>query len=240
MPAEAKEQLTVPKAPADSRPKLQWVRPAVDAAMTCVLLFQMLPGKTGNVAHELGGVAFFVLFAVHHGLNIGWFKRLCARGGARAALALASDVLLTVAVFGAALTGMFMARSVLAFMAVPSISHLVRPLHTCLSYAAFLLSAFHAGLHMRVLRAYVGARGSERPKWALAAELAALALGTWAFVRLGVAGKLAARPSFPDAVTPLAVQLGLHAALAAGAATLGMLADDTLRPHPGGHRAEKE
>jgi hypothetical protein len=94
-----------------------------------------------------------------------------------------------------------------------------------------MLMSLHVGMHMRVLRGYARVRGqvaSDRTKTA-AALAAALALGAWAFVRLGVAGKLAGAPSFPDGMTPLGVQLALHLALASPFVLLGTIVDGLVR-----------
>lgn len=199
----------------------------VDAAMAVAYLLQMVPGKLGNPLHELGGLAFVALFVVHHLLNRGWVRRLGHTRTARARLTMASDVTLTACVVGVAVTGVLMSRSLVPWAAVPAVAHVVRPLHGCLAYLGLMLVSLHAGLHMRALRGYVGLRGDEGhggPMTAVAL-VAALTLGGWAFVRLGVAGKLALAPSFPDAMTPLAVQLAWHLSLALPFVLAGALID---------------
>lgn len=209
----------------------RWLRPVVDASMTVLYLLQMAPGKVGNPLHEAAGIALAALFVTHHMLNRGWVLRLGRAGNMRARLVLASDVALTVCVAGLALTGVLMSRSAVPWATVPAVAHVVRPLHGTCAYLGLMLMSLHVGMHMRVLRGYARVRGqvaSDRTKTA-AALAAALALGAWAFVRLGVAGKLAGAPSFPDGMTPLGVQLALHLALASPFVLLGTIVDGLVR-----------
>ena len=203
----------------------RWLRPAVDAAMAVVYLLQMVPGKMGNPLHEAAGIAFALLFVVHHLLNRGWMRRLGRSRDLRARVTLASDALLVVCAAGTALTGVLMSRSAVPWLSVPALAHVVRPLHGCLAYLGFMTVALHAGLHLRVMRGYAGLRRTKSASASLRIVLAvaSVALGGWAFVRLGVAGKLAFAPSFPDGVTPLLVQLALCLALAAPFVTVGSL-----------------
>ena len=220
---------TAPKGRQGRNAAPRWLRPAVDAAMTLVYLLQMTPGKLGNVTHELAGIGFVVLFALHHVLNRGWPRRLVGRGSLRSRAVLAGDVVLLACVVGVAMTGVLMSRSVLPALALPAVSHVVRPLHGTLAYLGLMTCALHVGLHLRMMRAYAGGRGARRgaPAWRAPMQLAlSMALGAMAFVRLGVAGKLLGQPSFPDGMTPLALQLAWHLALAAPFVMVGSMLDE--------------
>lgn len=193
--------------------------------MAACYLLQMVPGHTGSLMHEWTGIALAVLFVVHHLANRGWLCRL-RRGGVRTRILLASDVVLLLCVIGLAACGVLMSRSALPMLARASIAHLVRPMHACLTYLGLLLVAFHAGLHARTIRGYLlRARigvARELPEWLpVVATVVAVALGTWALVRLDVGLKLTLGLSFPDGVTPLPLLLIEHLALAAPAYALG-------------------
>lgn len=195
--------------------------------MSVVYLMQMMPGKLGNTLHELLGLAFVVLFAAHHLLNRGWFQRLGRRHNLRARMILASDVALLVCMVGVAATGVLMSRSAVPMLSVPLVAHVARPLHGTFAYAGLMVMALHVGLHTRMLRGYAGLRGAPAGTTAgvMALVAASLALGCWAFVRLGVAAKLLGQPSFPDGMTPLALQLAYHLALVAPFVVAGALVD---------------
>lgn len=203
--------------------------------MALVYLLQMAPGRTGNPLHEVAGLAFVVLLVAHHVLNRGWLGRLGQGDGPRARLLLVSDVALTASVAGVAMTGVLMSRSVVPWAAVPAVAHVVRPLHGCCAYLGLMLVALHAGLHVRVMRGYAGQRGeaASSPARDIVLLAVTIALGGWAFVHLGVAGKLVGAPSFPDGMTPLVVQLAWHLALAAPFVAVGALVDDWLRGKAG-------
>lgn len=203
-----------------------WVRPCIDGAMTLVLLIQMVPGAVGNPVHEVCGLAFVALFVAHHALNRGWLKRLGHQRTLRARMTLVSDVVLTACVLGSAVTGVLMSRFAVPWLSIARMAHVVRPLHGTCAYVAFLVCALHVGLHVPVLRGYVGLRvggpsGTKVVPWLLAA--CSVVGGAWAFVRLNMAGKLLGQPSFPDGITPLWMQLGLHLLLAAPFVVAGMM-----------------
>ena len=131
--------------------------------------------------------------------------------------------MLTVCVASTALTGILMSRSLVPALAVPPVAHIVRPLHGALAYAGLMTCALHVGLHVRVIRGYMGKRGRVQVPWAQ--PLIAAAVGAWAFARLGVAGKLLGQPSFPDGMTPLVAQLLLHLALCLPFVVIGSMID---------------
>jgi len=59
----------------NSKTKLK-LKPIIDILMTFALLLLMSYELLGSTAHEVVGVAIFVLFVVHHALNINWAKHL--------------------------------------------------------------------------------------------------------------------------------------------------------------------
>lgn len=59
----------------NSKTKLK-LKPIIDILMTFALLLLMPNELLGSTAHEVVGVAMFVLFVVHHALNINLAKHL--------------------------------------------------------------------------------------------------------------------------------------------------------------------
>ena len=212
----------------------RWLRPLVDAAMTVVYLLQMVPGHMGNLLHELAGLAFVVLFVIHHVLNREWLGRLARQQGLRSRLLLVSDIVLTCCVVGVAVTGILMSRSVVPVLSMASIAHVVRLLHGSFAYAGLMTMALHVGLHMRALRGYArrsGASGAQSQRGSLGGRvqfvllMVCVVVGAWASMRLGVAGKLMGQPSFPDGMTPLPVLIAEHLAFCLPYLLLGALID---------------
>lgn len=202
----------------------------VDAALGVVYLLQMAPGRLGNPLHEVLGLAFVILFVTHHLLNHGWFGRLGRQHGPMPRPTLVVDVLLTVCATSVALTGVLMSRSVLPALSVPALAHLARPLHGASSYAGLMAVSLHVGMHMRVIRRYMGLRGKPQAGKisTIALAITSLVPGVWAFLQLGVMAKLTGRPGFPDALTPLPLQLVEHIALVLPFVALGSMVSEAM------------
>lgn len=198
------------------------MRPVVDWAMAACYLLQMMPARMGGLYHEMAGIGFLVLLVVHHVLNWEWLKaELWRPTKASARLALVLDAALLLVAIATIITGLLMARH-LTFIVVSTGASQARSIHSCLTYAGLMLMALHAGLHIPLLtRASLGVR--------IAAGIAALALGIWAFMTLGVTSKLTFGMSFPDGVTPMPILLLRHVVLAASIAVFGMLLRETMR-----------
>jgi hypothetical protein len=196
--------------------------------MAAAYLLQMVPGKVGNPLHEVLGLVLVALVVAHHVLNRGWVRRLRGRRDLRSRVTMAGDALLTACVVAAAATGVLMSRTLAPWLAVPTLAHVVRPLHGACTYLGLMLAALHAGLHARAVRGHVwrvlaGRGGTHDAGAARVVRVACVLAGGWAFVRLGVPGKLLGQPSFPDAITPAWLQLLGHGALAAPFVALGAL-----------------
>lgn len=200
------------------------VRPVIDVSMALAYLFQMMPGKTGNPLHELGGVVLMALFVAHHLLNHGWVRRFTRQRTTRARLLLAGDVALAACMVGTAVTGLLMART-LPLPHVDGIAHVVRSLHAWCAYVGFMLVALHVGLHLRAMAGYAHARLAGGKGKAPVILPVSLAVGGWAFVRLDVLTRLRLGMSFPDGVTPVALLVVEHLALALPFVVLGALID---------------
>ena len=52
------------------------LRHITDLAMTVLLLVLMAYSVTGQVIHEWMGIALFVLFIIHHLLNLHWLRSI--------------------------------------------------------------------------------------------------------------------------------------------------------------------
>lgn len=189
-------------------------RMLVDAAMALVYLLQMAPYQTGGWYHELAGIAFVLLLAVHHALNARWLRVELRR---RDWLPILLDAALLVCVAGVAVSGMLMAQHV-RLLRWGGAAHLVRPLHACLTYTGLMLVSVHAGLHLP-------RRGVDKlaPLTRMAMGAMLVVLGAYAFNSLNVLAKLTMGMGFPDGMTPLPLLVGKHALLAGPFVLLGMV-----------------
>ena len=192
---------------------------AVDVAMGLSYLLQMAPHRMGGWYHELAGLAFVVLLAAHHALNLRWLRAEWRR---RVWLPLALDAALLACAAGIVIAGMSMAQHV-TLLRSEGVAHAARPLHACLTHLGLMLVAVHAGTHIPALRPLVRRDASRRGGRVLRILLAVgvLALCAYEFVRLNVPAKLAMGMSFPDGMTPLPVLLVRYLLLSAPFVLLG-------------------
>lgn len=121
----------------------------IDIAMFLLFLYLLSyrPGM-GLKFHAELGIALFVLFLLHHGLNVQWYRTLHkGQYNFRRLLLTGSDFLLL-----AAMLCMMASSLMLSDMVFPAVgihmTHGWRQLHVSASAWCFLLMAFHVGMHL--------------------------------------------------------------------------------------------
>lgn len=131
--------------------KKQTLRHLVDLAMTLLVLALMAYSVTGQEVHEWMGVGMFLLFLLHHGLNIAWLRSLTkGRYTPLRVLQAALVFLLLVNVAAQIVSGLAMARYALPFLNIPISTSTARLLHLTCGYWSFLLMGLHLGLHWSI------------------------------------------------------------------------------------------
>lgn len=128
------------------KPKLT-IKIIVDIAMTVLFLICMGYHLTENGTHEWLGVSLFVLFIVHHVLNLGWYRN--AFKGKYTAVRIIHTVinlLLTADILLIAASGIMLSRNVFAFLNVSG-GMTGRLLHMISTAWGYVLMAMHLGLH---------------------------------------------------------------------------------------------
>ncbi len=119
-----------------------------DVMMTVVLLLLMAYSLVGEAAHEWLGVGIFVLFVLHHILNIKWSKAMFKgkyspyRIAQTVAVAL---VLLTMC--GSMISGVLLSRTVFTFLGDRAFLAQAQKLHMLCAYWGFVFLSLHLGLH---------------------------------------------------------------------------------------------
>jgi hypothetical protein len=127
-----------------------FVRIAVDIAMTILLFILMAHVLTDATLHEVLGVCLFALFALHHALNLAWYRSALAPRGLGRRLWAAVNWLLLVAMIVAAVSSVMVSRQVFAFVGAHG-GLFARKLHSCATSWCFLLMSVHIGLHWSAL-----------------------------------------------------------------------------------------
>ena len=170
------------------KPKMT-VKRCVDVLMTLALPLLMGYQLWGEAAHEWIGVGMFLLFILHHLLNLNWHKRLF-RGKYTPVriLTLCTDVLVFLAMLTLMYSGIVVSRHVFAFLPVQSGLVIARRLHILGSYWGFLLMSLHLGLHWNMILGVIKKQAKPRPSKARGAALFLVsaviaAYGVYVFIR---------------------------------------------------------
>lgn len=120
----------------------------IDFIITLILLTQMAFIYTGQEIHEYTGVLLFVLFIIHHLLNLNWFKTLFnARYSCYRGLLLIINLLILLSVLGLGISGIAMARYTFNEISLNISTSLARKIHMVTAYSSYILIALHLGFH---------------------------------------------------------------------------------------------
>lgn len=164
--------------------RMQKLAPAIDGAMTVLLLLLMSFGATGQEPHEWMGILLGLLVILHCAVNRRWFSSLF-RGrydGFRAVSVLVTIAAL-LAILALSVSGLIMARY--TFIHIPFRAGIssARLVHLSASYWGFLFLSLHLG--MQAPRLFSRLRGAgllpRRPSSALRAAAGALLLAAAAY-----------------------------------------------------------
>ena len=117
------------------------------------ILFIILMGHhiTENIIHEILGVALFVLFLIHHILNIKYYKTIFkGKYTYKKTVILIIDLLLIISMLGMIISAINISSEVLSFLNIPS-KIWGRKLHMLSTSWGFVFMNIHVGLHLNVL-----------------------------------------------------------------------------------------
>ncbi|MCI9156891.1 MAG: DUF4405 domain-containing protein [Lawsonibacter sp.] len=130
--------------------KKRELRISVDIAMTILLLVLMAYYITGNLLHEWLGAALYLLFILHHMLNLPWYWALL-KGRYRAVRTAHTilNFLLLASMLGLMTSSVMISRNVFGFLGIRA-SEFGRRLHMASAAWGFVLMSAHLGLHWGV------------------------------------------------------------------------------------------
>ena len=154
----------------------------IDIAMLILLILLMnyIPGA-GLMLHAEMGIAVFVLFIIHHILNLHWYKTLFrGKYTFRRALLTGTDFLLLAAIIATGISAVMISGMVFTFSRIP-MDFRWSLIHKAAAAWAFVLTAFHLGLHLHGKLCRMEKGKAAVPMLIL--ELILLALGVWCFGR---------------------------------------------------------
>lgn len=159
----------------------------VDVFMTIGLLFLMGYQLWGEAPHEWAGAGMFVLFIVHHLLNLSWHKNMMkGRYTAVRVFQLITDVSLLIAMLLQMYSGIVLSRYVFSFLPIESGLALARKLHILGAYWGVLLMSLHLGLHWNMMMGIVKRRMRITDRSSLRSSISVLLGGCIAVYGLSV------------------------------------------------------
>lgn len=128
------------------------IKMLVDLAMTVAMLLLMAYTLVGEEAHEWIGLSMFVLFIIHHILNLGFWKNLFrGRYPAARILLLVVDILVLLCMLGMMISGVILSNYVFDFLPIRGHISFGRNLHMVCAYWGVVLMSVHLGLHWGVI-----------------------------------------------------------------------------------------
>lgn len=137
----------------------------MDILMTIALLLLMSYMMVGRDVHEWIGVAMFVLFVIHHILNVKWSKNLTY--GKYTAYRIVQTILVVcifVSMIGSLYSGIVLSREVFTWLSLGASRSFARNLHMLAAYWGFVFMGLHLGLHWNMILVMVGKRFGKKSK----------------------------------------------------------------------------
>ena len=127
------------------------IKKIIDIVMTFLFVILMGYYVTENEVHEILGTIAFVLFIIHHILNIKWYKSIFkGKHNFQRTFHSILNLLLFIAMVGMMVSGIMISADVFAFLDIPT-TMFGRRLHMLSTSWGFVLMAIHVGLHISVL-----------------------------------------------------------------------------------------
>lgn len=126
----------------------QNIKTVIDALMSALMLFLMGYGLGGNLLHESVGSFVFVLFILHHILNINSCKNLFkGRYSLLRSFTLCTNILVLIFMLLQMYSGIAMSRYIFGFLNISTGMVLARKLHILGAYWGFIFMSLHLGIH---------------------------------------------------------------------------------------------
>ena len=123
----------------------------IDIFMTFLFIILMGYYVTENEVHEILGTITFILFIIHHILNIKWYKSTFkGKHNFQRTFHIILNSLLFIAMVGMMVSGIMISADVFAFLGIPT-TMFGRRLHMLSTSWGFVLMAIHVGLHISAI-----------------------------------------------------------------------------------------
>lgn len=182
----------------NSKTKLK-LKPIIDISMTSILILLMSYELLGSTAHEVVGAVMFVLFVVHHALNINWAKHLTK--GRQTPIRVFQNILVLlvlISFIGSIVSGVVVSRHLFTFLNIKS-TYAANRIHMLSAYWGFVFMSLHLGLHFNMILMLIKKKKqlSSKVKAAFRITLTLIfAYGIYAFFKRDIASYLFLKNQF--------------------------------------------
>jgi hypothetical protein len=133
-------------------------RLAMDLTAACLLVACLAYWWLGNTAHEMFGMALFLLVLAHNGFNRRWYGRLGRTGReARGKVTIALNLVLMLTMIALLITSVVISRVVFGFLPLDA-GITSRELHLLSAYWGVVLVGLHVGLNWQIVMNIAGSR----------------------------------------------------------------------------------
>lgn len=161
---------------------------STDVLMTAALLLLMTYELIGQVFHEWVGMVMFVLFVLHHILNIRWWGGLFkGKYNPMRILQTVLAVIILICMLGSMVSGVIISRHIFTFISVRGLRSFGRTLHMLSAYWGFVFMSLHLGFHWGMMMNMAGKifkKSSVLRTWLLRVIAALTAgYGVYAFIK---------------------------------------------------------
>jgi len=160
------------------------IKTAADILMTAALPVLMCYSIVGETAHEVNGIAMFVLFILHHILNFGWIKSLFkGKYDLRRSVNTAVNALVFLCMIGLMYSGIVISKHVFTFVNIGG-AMTARTIHMLCAYWGLVLMSVHLGMHILQMAARIKLK-NKAVVWALRIIFGMIgAAGVYEFISL--------------------------------------------------------
>lgn len=140
------------------------IKMIVDLLMTLLLPLLMIQALAGEELHEWIGIFMFLLFIMHHLINFNWHKNLL-KGTYNAGRSIGTFVnaAILICMIFSAISGVLLSQYVFVFLDISGGIAFARASHMICTHWMFVLTSFHLGMHLKVIKNYIVQFSKRKP-----------------------------------------------------------------------------
>lgn len=140
------------------------IKMILDLLMTILLPLLMIQALAGEELHEWIGILMFILFSTHHILNLNWHKNLLkGKYNAVRNFGVLVNMGIFICMILSAISGILLSQYAFVFLDVSQGISLARATHMIGTHWMFVLTSFHVGMHLKVMKNYIEQFSKRKP-----------------------------------------------------------------------------